>query len=111
MRADLGIPDDDDDDYDDESWVNRADHDGLHRFMIWDWTKTELLFKRPVALENAIPSRVVRSYINWMDGLDFRVTMHFVISSTMDPTLGLGRTAHFRLTCFRDEIRGALLKL
>jgi hypothetical protein len=29
----------------------------------------------------------------------------------MDPTLGLGRTAHFRLTCFRDEIRGALLKL
>jgi hypothetical protein len=31
----------DDDDYDDESWVNRGDHDGL---IIWDWT--ELLFKR-----------------------------------------------------------------
>ena len=72
MRADdfahrmaLEIPDDDDDDYDDESWVNRGDHDGLIHDLGLDHA---LVQEAAVALENAIPNRVVRSYINWMDG-------------------------------------------
>jgi hypothetical protein len=72
MRADdfayrmaLGIPDDDDDDYEDESWVNRGDHDGLIHDLGLD---RALVQEAAVALENAIPNRVVRSYINWMDG-------------------------------------------
>jgi hypothetical protein len=72
MRADdfvhrmaVGIPDDDDDDYDDESWVNRGDHDGLINDLGLD---RALVQEAAVALENAIPNRVVRSYINWMDG-------------------------------------------
>ena len=70
MRADdfahrmaLEIPDDDD--YDDESWVNRGDHDGLVHDLGLD---RALVQEAAVALENAIPNRVVRSYINWMDG-------------------------------------------
>jgi hypothetical protein len=48
----------------------------------------------------------VLTSIGWT--VDFRVTTQFVISSM---TLGLGLTVHFRLTCFRDEVRGSLLKV
>jgi hypothetical protein len=82
VRMALGIPDDDD--YDDESWVNRGDHDGLIHDLGLD---RSLVQEAAVALENAIPNRVVRSYINWMDGgfQDDHPIRHLMVDARVRP--------------------------